>query len=61
MIIPRGDHFRFGSVFTFKKQPNQKAKKKRTQIEPEPVQTDRFGSGFLGPKPEKPMVIFLAL
>ena len=24
----RGDHFRFGSVFTFKKQPNRKAKKK---------------------------------
>jgi hypothetical protein len=24
----RGDHFRFGSVFTFKKQPNRKEKKK---------------------------------
>jgi len=38
----RSDHFRFGSVFTFKKQPNRKAKKKGTQTEPEPVQTDRF-------------------
>ena len=30
LLLPaRGDHFRFGSVFTFKKQPNQKAKKKK--------------------------------
>jgi hypothetical protein len=61
-ILSRSDHFWFGSVFTFKKQPNRKAKKRKigTQTEPEPVRTDRFGFGFLGPKPEKPMVIFLA-
>jgi hypothetical protein len=29
LLLPaRGDHFRFGSVFTFKKQPNQKEKKR---------------------------------
>jgi hypothetical protein len=46
----RGDYFRFGSVFTFKKQPNRKAKKRKimTQTEPEPVRTDRFRFG-LGP------------
>jgi len=47
-ILSRSDHFRFGSVFTFKKQPNRKAKKRKigTQTEPEPVRTDRFRFGL---------------
>jgi len=58
-----GDHFRFGSVFTFKKQPNRKGKKKdpnRIGTGPNRPVSVRFGSGFWGPKTEKPMVIFLA-
>jgi len=43
--LGRSDHFRFGSVFTSKKQPNRK-KKRGTQTEPEPIQTDRFRFGF---------------
>ena len=40
---PRGDHFRFGSVFTYKKQPNQFFFEKKTELKPS--QTDRFRSG----------------
>ena len=29
MVHCRGDHFRFGSVFNYKKQPNQFFKKKQ--------------------------------
>ena len=63
MIFTRGDHFRFGSVFTQKKQPNRKKKekKKRPETEPEPAQTGRFRSGFLSKKPDKPICIFWAL
>jgi len=45
----RGDHFRFGSVFTFKKQPNQKEKKRdpnRTETGRNRPVSVRFGSGF---------------
>jgi hypothetical protein len=38
----RGDHFWFGSVFTFKKQPNRKAKKKG----PKPNQNWSKPTGF---------------
>ena len=48
--ICRGDHFRFGSVFTHKKQPNRKKKKQtrnRTETGPNrPVSVwFRFGFG----------------
>ena len=47
----RGDHFLFGSVFSFKKQPNWKEKKKkedpnRTGTGPNRPVSVRFGSGF---------------
>jgi hypothetical protein len=59
----RGEQIRFGSVFTRKKQPNRK-KKKRPETEPEPAQTGQFRSGF-GPvfypkKPDKPIGLFWA-
>jgi hypothetical protein len=61
MILSRGDHFRFGSGFTFKKQPNWKKRDpNRTGTGPNRPVSVRFGSGFWGPKPEKPLVIFLA-
>jgi len=39
----RGDHFRFGSVFIFKKQPNRKAKKKKG---PKPNRNQSKPTGF---------------
>jgi hypothetical protein len=41
----RGDHFQFGLVF-IKKSNQTDLKKKKTETEPKPVQTDwfRFGS-----------------
>jgi len=42
---PRGDHFRFGSVFTYKKQPNQFFFLKiRNRVKPTGFGPVRFGS-----------------
>jgi len=50
MVVGRGDHFRFGSVFIKKiTKPNFFFKK--TETEPNPVQTDQFRFSFLGQKP----------
>jgi hypothetical protein len=43
-----GDHFRFGSVFTRKKQPNRK--KKRPETEPEPAGSGLVSVLFFGLK-----------
>lgn len=57
----------FGSVRFLPLKNNQTGKQKkkrdpnRTQTGPNRPVSVRFGSGVLGPKPEKPMVIFLAL
>jgi hypothetical protein len=45
----RGDYFWSGSVFIKKKVTKLNFLKKKTETEPEPVQTDRFW--FLGQKP----------
>jgi hypothetical protein len=50
MVVGRGDHFLFGSVFIKKiTKPNFFLKK--TETEPNPVQTDQFRFSFLGQKP----------
>jgi len=48
----------FGSVRFLPKKYNQ-TEKKRPETESKPAQTDRFQSGFLSRKPEKPICIFL--
>jgi len=61
-IFIRGEQIRFDSVFTRKKQPNQKKKETRNRTgtgpnRPVPV---RFRSGFLSKKPDKPIGLFWA-
>jgi hypothetical protein len=64
MVHCRGDHFRFGSVFNYKKQPNQfflkktKPKPNRNLVKPTGFSPVQFGSWFQ--KTEKTyMLIFL--
>ena len=59
--ICRGDHFRFGSVFTHKKQPNRKKKKKDPKLNRNRPKPTGFGSvsvRFLMPKTEKTYMHF---
>ena len=47
MIMTRGDHFRFGSVFINKSNQTEIFFfEKKTETEPKPGQTDRFWFGF---------------
>ena len=47
MIMTRGDHFRFGSVFINKSNQTEIFFfEKKTETEPKPGQTDRFRFGF---------------
>jgi hypothetical protein len=63
----RGEHIRFGSVFTQKTNQNQILKNLKIQTgpEPEPVQTDRFRFGsvrFFYQKNRKTcIIVFLGL
>jgi hypothetical protein len=55
----RGDHFRFGSVFTYKNQPNQIfLKTNATETESNWPVLVRFGSVFNVKKPRKPIIYF---
>ena len=49
IAVARGDHFRFGSVFTLKNNQNKILKNWKiwTGTEPESVQTDRFRFGLV--------------
>jgi hypothetical protein len=57
-MVTRGDHFRFGSVFTHKKQPNRK---KKTQNRTEPGPNRPVSVRFLMPKTEKTYMHFFWL
>ena len=46
LVMNRGDHFRFASVFI--KKITKSNFKKKTETEPKPVQTDWFRFGFFG-------------
>jgi len=54
-----GDHFRFGSVFTHKKQPNRKKKKTRNRTEIGPNRP--VSVRFLMPKTEKTYMHFFRI
>jgi hypothetical protein len=54
IIISRGDHFRFGSVF-IKKKVTKLIFFKKTKTKPKPVQTNRFQFGFLGQNRFRPV------
>jgi hypothetical protein len=49
LVMNRGDHFRFASVFI--KKITKLNLKKKTETEPKPVQTEWFQFGFFGQKP----------
>jgi len=42
-----GDHFLFGSVFTYKNNQTKILSDKKTKTEPKPVQTDQFWFGSI--------------
>jgi hypothetical protein len=54
----RGDHFRFGLVFTYKNQPNRIFFLKATETESNRPVSVRFGSVFNVKKPRKPIIYF---